>query len=184
MIVLLGELIVFFIHRGPVPPLPIAGLFPIHELNKVVSGLDNSSAPIFKTFAGIPSRFVKAFWITFQFLSLFPPKLFYHYSSLFGCRIPCSTSELPVFLCLIFLNTLPWPFVLLWLHSSCQMSCMVSPYHALSFFSPVPPRLICHSLTNTRHVLDLRYCRTIVEHVRGPMTEAAYNLRGQSSYNS
>ena len=30
-------------------------LFRIHELNKVVSGLDNSSAPIFKIFAGIQS---------------------------------------------------------------------------------------------------------------------------------
>lgn len=119
-------------------------------------------------------RFLKAFWIIFQILSLFPPKLFYGYSSLFGCRFPCSSPELPVFLCLIFKDTLLWPFVLLWLHSSSQMSCRVRPYHALSFFSLVPLRLICPSLTNTRHVLDHRFRRTIVQHARRPMTEASY----------
>ena len=45
-----------FTHSGPVTSLPIGGphaVSSLHELNRVVTGLDNPSAPIFKTIGGI-----------------------------------------------------------------------------------------------------------------------------------
>ena len=58
LIDLLWELVVFFLYTA-VQFLLFQSLghtrILIHELNKVVRGLDNSSAPIFKTFGGKPS---------------------------------------------------------------------------------------------------------------------------------